>query len=134
MRALCRVLQYREDALGGVDQEGNEASPSELCELLGRVCLRHIIPQVEQRNLQYIYRHGSLAIVYLLRRRRYDDNYLPPDDPIAEETKAVFREVISGIPNGRIKKVGGFVDLLKVTQQMINYIDRKGRGRLVAIT
>ncbi len=134
MRALCRLLQYRDDALGGANDDGHPATPSELCELLTRACLRHIAPQVASGNLQYIYRHGSLAIVYLLRRRRYDDSYLPPDHPIAEETKTVFREVIAGLREGRMKKVGGFVDLMAVTQQMIDYIDRKGRGRLVAIT
>ncbi len=122
MRAMARVLQYREDAL--------EEVPSRVCDRLTRACHRVLAAEVRSGNAKYKFRHASLCIVYLLRRRRYDDGFMKPNEPLAEEVKATFDRAVGRFSKGSMEAVGGFVDLSRVMRTLIDYIDRRGRGRL----
>lgn len=122
LRALSRVLQYREDALMDVD--------SEACNRLMDSCTTVLQKQVEQANAQYLFRHASISIVYLLRRRRYDESFLAPSEARAMQIKSLFTETIRKFERREMTAVGGFVDLRVVAQRLIDYIDRRGQGRL----
>lgn len=122
MRAIARVLQYREDAL--------EEVPSIVCDRLTVACHRVLAAEVRSGSAKYKFRHASLCIVYLLRRRRYDDGFMNPEEPLAEDVKSTFDQAIGKFKRGRMEAVGGFVDLPRVMRTLIDYIDRRGRGRL----
>ncbi len=123
MRAMCRILQYRDKAAS--------VTASQTCAALSECCLRYLRQQVSEGKAKFLYRHASLCIVYLLRRRRWDDGYLDPGSPLAKQIKSTFREAITRFQSDRLVAIEGFVNLPHVTQMMIDYIDRKGKGRLV---
>ncbi len=125
MRAMCRILQYRDRATENLD--------SALCTTLSQQCLAFMNAQVADGAAKYLYRHASLCIVYLLRRRRFDDSYMDPESQLARQIKQTFRKAIREFRAGHLRAIGGFVDLPHVTQMMIDYIDRRGRGRLVGL-
>jgi hypothetical protein len=122
LRAMSRILQYRENAM--------ERISSTQAEDLVRIGKAALEEQIAERSLKYIYRHGSLCIVYALRRRRYDDAFLPPASRLAMDVKRQFERVIELDAEGRLDLIGGFVDVRVVTQKLIDYIDRRGRGTL----
>jgi hypothetical protein len=122
LKAISRVLQYREDALQNVD--------SNTCNDLIDSCTSVLAEQVHKSNAQYVFRHASLSIVYLLRRRRYDESFLAPDEKRAIVIKGLFNETIQKFKRREMRVIGGFVDLSVVTQRLIDYIDRRGQGRL----
>ncbi len=126
MRAMCRILQYRDWAA--------ERLESDLCIDLSRQCLVFMRAQVADGAARYLYRHASLCIVYILRRRRFDDSYMDPESQLAKQIKQTFRAAIREFKARRLRAIGGFVDLPHVTQMMIDYIDRRGRGRLVGLS
>ena len=82
-------------------------------------------------NANYIFRNTGLIIVYLLRRRSFDDNYMDPESQIAKKTKTAFNSAIRDSQAGRLRLIGGMVDLAQQLQLMIDYIDRRGRGQLL---
>jgi len=123
IRALCRILQYREDAAREFDRD--------LCSGLTKHCLNVMKREIDARKADFLYRHASLCLVYLLRYRRYENDYLEPESKLAEAVKCCFREAIRLFQEEEIDPLGGIVDIVKLTQMMIDYIDRKGRGRLV---
>lgn len=123
MRALYRMLCYR--------QEAAEVIPSAICEQIAGACFERIREQVEQdRQASIIYRHGSMCIAYLLRRRRFDDGYMNPEGKLACGIKAFLKKTIQGMESRQIDCLGGFVDLPLVTRRIIDYIDRRGKGRI----
>ena len=123
---MCRIMMYREDALKLV--------PSELCEEIANHCFKLIKDQiVREKRAKYIYRHGALCIAYLLRRRRYDDGYMCPKSEWACAIKTFLDYAIRGMESGQITIIGGFVSLPRVTQIIIEYIDRRGRDRIQLI-
>ena len=81
-----------------------------------------------------IYRHGSLVIVYMLRKRRYSDGFFDPKSPTATSIKSDFDRVLKYNKHGSLQKIDGFVNLEKVTKTLIDYINREGRGWLSELT
>ena len=103
------------------------------CEDIAAQCFKLIKKQIDKdRKANFIYRHGSLCIAYLLRRRRFDPTYMDPEKEFACRVKSFLNKTIEDMkPNGPIDVMSGFVDLSRVTEIIIEYIDRKGRGRLI---
>ena len=125
LRAMARILQYREDAL--------EEFESESAEYLVEQCHEILRKELSADSAKYIYRHSSLCIVYFLRRRRYDSLFLDPQGELGLSIKRTFSRAIELFDENRLDTVGGFVSLPGVTRMMIDYIDRKGRGRLESV-
>ena len=181
LRALARILQYREDATSKIPSP-IAIEITDNCCWIARQELDFVLSG-NQTKLAQIYRHASLCIVFMLRRRKYDPAFLPPDETLALEVKALFARVLSGIDAEECKNLirseprylalfaqalcelspedcrdsmssdserqvllnkvttrldaakqveamGGFVDPVHVTKLMIDYIDKRGRGRL----
>jgi len=124
IRALCRLLMYRADAL--------ESTSSAKCDELTEILLYHVNAAVKCGTFQYIYRHASLSIAYSLRRRRYDPDYLDPSGTMGCKTKEAFHRAIEQLKRPGVQQLGGFHDLEVVTNRILDYINRKGRGRLLA--
>ncbi|MBE7508243.1 MAG: hypothetical protein HS101_18430 [Planctomycetia bacterium] len=125
MRALCRILQYREKAADEI--------PSTTCAAISEKCLGYLEQQLDEGSARYLYRHAGLSIVYLLRRRRRDDSYMAPESNLAKRIKETLWRAIRQFNSGQLTAVAGFVNLPHVTELMIKYVDRKGKGRLVGL-
>ncbi len=79
----------------------------------------------------YPFRWSSLIVVYMLRRRMFDLDFLDPERELATKAKELFRTAIDRYKQRRLRPLGGSVDLPAALQQMINYIDRKGSGDIL---
>jgi hypothetical protein len=123
LRALSQLLQYRGDATA--------ETHSSTCEQLTVEMLTLFDTELKKGKGNYIFRYTSLAIVYLLRRRAYDDDYLAPESPTAIAAKDAFARAIQLRRQHRFRLMGGSVDLGAALQNMIDYIDRRGRGDIL---
>ena len=92
LKALARILQYRDDASQDVD--------SDECRRITEYCLEVMTEQIDNGRAAHLYRNASLCIVYLLGRRHYDPNYLGPDERTTSRTKEVCRRAIRGYKLG----------------------------------
>lgn len=124
LKALCQLLRYREDA--------TELMDSALCARLTWFSYKVAQKQVtHQGSAAFKYRYGVLSVAHLLRRRRHDDGFLDPESPEAETIKAFMEATRKKLLRGTLRGTGGVVDPAKATKQIVDYIDRRGRGRLV---
>lgn len=126
LRALARILQYREDA--------TEYMEDGVCYALLDSAHRSMQDQLRKSQAKFIYRHASLCVAYLLRRRRYSAGFLDPQSDRAQAIKRTMQKAAEGLRVGQISTIGGFVDLPAVTELIIDYIDRRGKGRIVLLT
>ena len=126
LRALARILQYRAAA--------TERMKDETCGILLDLAHDAMKKQLRHYEAKYIYRHASLCIAYLLRRRRYSASFLDPVCTRATDLKETLKWAATGLRSRRIQSIGGFVDLAAVTELIIDYIDRRGKGRIVLLT
>jgi hypothetical protein len=78
-----------------------------------------------------LFRTVCMAMVYMLRRRAFDDDFLPPESDDAEWIKAEFRDAKLDVRAGRLSLMGGAVDLQEQLQLIIDYIDKQGKGQLL---
>lgn len=124
LKALSELLRYRETATQEIS--------SQLCLDLSRHALAVFEAQRQARNLHFLFRNSALIIVYLLRRRAWDDDYLDPESTLALEIKNAFNVAIDDIAQGRAETFqGGTVDIRAALRRMIDYIDRHGSGRIL---
>jgi hypothetical protein len=85
-------------------------------------------------NLNLHFRYLTLCVAFLLRRRIFDDTFVPPSSKLAAMVKQTCLNVIQGYENGTIHVMGGAVDLPAVMRQLIKYVDREGQGAFVLAT
>jgi hypothetical protein len=123
LKAISEILRYRGHATRAIDNA--------LAHFLIEKALATFVAQRESNNGKYLFRNSCLIIVYLLRRRAYDDGFFPPEDPLAERVKNEFRVAIEAYQNHTLTLIGGSVDLAAALQTMIDYIDRRGRGSIL---
>lgn len=122
LKAMAEILRYREDASRNIDTLVCERLISGLCSVFEQ--------QLTQRNTQILFRNSALCIVYLLRRRAYDDAFLSPEAKLTQRVKNLFSEAIEMIRSGSTRTIGGSINLDRALQTMIDYIDRKGPALL----
>ncbi len=123
LKAMCEILRYRIDATRDIGSLTAESITRRVLEVFENERIKG--------NGQYKFRHSCLVIVYLLRRRCYEDGYLEPSSDLAQETKSAFRRAIDAHRKGRLSLVQGAVDLTQALKIMIDYIDRKGHGTIL---
>ncbi len=123
LKAISQVLRYRTDATQSID--------SRKCERVIQSCLGIFERGMDRGGGGYPFRWASLIIVYMLRRRMFDFDFLDPQQDIAIEAKELFRTAIQRHQQRLLRPMGGSVDLPAALQQMINYIDRKGSGDIL---
>lgn len=124
MRALCQMLRYREEATAEAD--------SQICDELAWFCYQVARGQIEaKQEAAYLYRYGTLCIAFMLRRRRYDESFMDPQGDRCRVIKGFLSEVADGLDAGDIHKIDGVVDPADVTRKIIDYIDKRGTGRII---
>lgn len=123
LKAVSQILRYRTDATREIE--------SRKCEQVIATCLRIFEQGMERGGGGYPFRWSSLIIVYMLRRRMFDLDFLDPDKELAASAKELFRTAIERHKQRRLRPLGGSVDLPAALQQMIDYIDRKGAGDIL---
>jgi len=124
LRAFSELVKFREAAL--------EHVPSKLClEVTGHLLSIFDSTFTSKRMLSpIIFRHSCVGVVYLLRRRAYDNGYLSPDSCLAKGGKLLFKKALDLAERGVIHLPGGMVNLRAELPKLIDYIDRKGRGSI----
>ncbi|GEM_PF-1775880 len=124
LKAVSQILRYRFNATQSLTDD-------EAYKII-EICLK--IFEHEMRNTSgrtFAFRWASLIIVYLLRRRMYSSEFLPPDGELAVRAKQLFEEAIERYNQRKLRPIGGSVDTPAAIRQMINYIDKKGVGPLL---
>lgn len=123
LKAVSQILRYRTDATAEL--------PSEVCAEVIEACLRHFERGVKTGGKTFAFRWSSLIIVYMLRRRMFDPEFLEPAGDLATKAKAAFNDAIRRCRNRQLRPMAGTVDLPKALEQMIAYIDRQGSGDIL---
>jgi hypothetical protein len=124
LKAVSQVFSYRVEAT-------RDLSDDDAYRII-RACLTIFKREMDTRaGKSFAFRWSSVIIVYLLRRRIFQSDFLPPDSPLAMETKVLFSEAIERYRQRKLKPISGSVDTAAAIKQMIDYIDRKGVGPLV---
>lgn len=126
LKSLAAALCYRPDA--------TKELASDRCLAIMETCLAQVTEQLNQRSGAYIFRYAALVIVFMLRRRAFDNAFLSPESDLAERIKNTFRHIIDANKAGRFRVIGGAVDVPRALQQMIDYIDRRGMGSILLAT
>jgi len=122
LKAFAEILRYREEATRDISSE----DCAQLTQLI------RIVFQAEhsKRNYQRLFRNSALCIVFLLRRRSIDTDYLPIGSDLHQLLRKTFIEARDTSRRERV--MGGAINLPNVLQTMIDYIDRKGPPLLAA--
>jgi hypothetical protein len=122
-RALSEILRFRGNAI-------QMLSPDQ-CYSLIRLAGKAFKEDRLSGHCSERFRLACLVIVYTLRRRAFDDNFLDPESDLAEGIKNEFRQARVDARAGRLRLMGGSIDLSQQLQLIIDYVDRKGRGQLL---
>ncbi|MFN9714989.1 MAG: hypothetical protein ACK57G_14455, partial [Planctomycetota bacterium] len=122
-KALAELLRFRGDATQLISSE----NCNEIIERAGEIFHRERI----QGTGKHLFRTACMVIVYTLRRRAFDDTFLPPESDVAAWIKSEFRRARADAKSGRLRLMGGAVDLPAQLQLIIDYVDRKGKGQLL---
>ncbi len=123
LKAFAEMLRYREDATQDIT--------SRLCEELTERILVIFREEHAKRSFKFLFRNSCLCIVYLLRRRAYDDDYLALGSPLHAVVRSAFIRARDDMAK---KGIGGAIKLDRALQTMIDFIDCKGPPLLAAGT
>ncbi|MDB4614727.1 hypothetical protein OAH18_03450 [bacterium] len=126
IRTVAELASYRADALEQVESQ-------QINDLYDAIS-HEFHEYAESISLQIHFRYLTLCVAFLLRRRIYDDSFVPPDGQLAQRVKSTCLRVIQNHAAGRTHILGGSVDLPSVMRQLIEYVDREGRGAFVLAT
>ena len=122
-RALSEILRFRGSALQYV-------SSTECMQVLNKAGQVFEYQRARGEGGE-TFRLACLVIVYTLRRRAFDDSFLDPNCELAEKLKGSFRQARLDAKEGRLKLIGGSVNLFEQMQLIIDYVDRRGKGQLL---
>ena len=123
MKAVSQILRYRANA--------TEEISGDLADLVFEKSTSIFERELENGGRSFNFRWSSLVIVFLLRRRMFDPEFADPNGTLALKAKDLFQNAISECRSGRVRPIGGSVDVPAALQQMIDYIDKKGRGDIL---
>jgi hypothetical protein len=116
LKAFGEMLRYRED--------GTRDIPTARCSELTRYLLQVLESELRAGNAKFLFRNSCLCIVFLLRRRAFDEDYLRPGSIAYEEVSGAFKAAIEGF--GNLQVIGGAFAPKKILKVLLQYLDRKG--------
>ncbi len=116
LKAFAEILRYRDEATRDMKNQ--------LCEELTQRISETFKAENARRNFQMLFRNSCLCIVYLLRRRAFDDGYLAIGSQLQESIRLAFIDARDDLKRSR--GIGGAINLPNLLQTMIDYVDRKG--------
>lgn len=161
IKALWRILRYRSDAcdfltdetcfkligstgLGTEFHNAGESDESRTPHVYDEVLsgasghgLLHVLNKEYEKKLRRNKRMGWIAnysccgILWLLRRRMYKSNFLPPNCLQAIMAKKLAKKILSDLKNRKIKAVKAKYSNTHLLEEFIKYIDQQG-GQLPA--
>jgi len=131
LRAIAQMCRYRSDALA--------SAPSRQCEELMKALHQTIESKYSEaihewrqtkrsQRLAIIFRESCRSVLFVLRRRRYDESFLDPTRGLAKGLKETFAKVVTGIEQGKMEFMTGQVNQADTFNQISLYIDWKGSG------
>lgn len=123
LKAASELLRFRPNA--------TQQMTSELCQDLVKLACDIFESERRRGSGKELFRLVCLVIVYTLRRRAFDDGFLDPASSLAIRIKNEFRKARIDAGEGRLRLMGGSVDLSQQLQLIIDYIDRQGKGQLL---
>jgi hypothetical protein len=123
LKAASELLRFRANA--------TKLMPSDLCLSLMKIACDIFERERQRGRGNELFRHVCLVIVYTLRRRAFDDNFLDPESDLAIRIKGEFRKALVDAKERRLRLMGGSVDLAQQLQLIIDYVDRQGKGQLL---
>ncbi|MCC9601024.1 hypothetical protein LOC67_10750 [Stieleria sp. JC731] len=134
MQALGRLLSQRQDAMS--ELRSQDAT------LLVQECINVFDDEIKKDNLAWLFEHSGLVVVYALRYRIYEQDFLDPDSALALRAKKTFAVAIEKLMERRDRRwrygqSGNFVSqarakrLLAALKQLIDYIDKRGEGDIL---
>jgi len=123
LKAVSQILRYRHNA--------SENLNADLAQKIFKRCTLEFEQELGKGGRSLRFRWSSLIIVYILRRRMYDSSFIDPDGHSAVSAKKLFEKAIEDCNSGRVRPLGGSVNVPAALRQMIEYIDKKGRGDIL---
>jgi hypothetical protein len=131
MQAIARLISQREDALSLLSEDHAYQLLTE--------CLKVFKHELESSNLHWLFEHSGLVVVYTLRYRTVNTNFLSPETELALKAKQLFglaiEKLTERLPQRRqLTMLGSNLSptrierLVGAIQQLIDYIDKKGEG------
>lgn len=118
LKAFAEMLRYRDDATRDI--------PSPCCERLVLGALDIFVDELQKKSAKYLFRYSCLCVVFLLRRRAYDTDFLPPNSELAVQAKDHFQTAIDLYDQNRLQTIGGTIRLDQALEAIKRYIDKKG--------
>lgn len=122
-KALAELLRFR----GSATQFLDSADCMKLLKYSGAI----FHTERKRGTGKQLFRTVCMAMVYMLRRRAFDDEFLPPESESAEWIKEEFRRAKRDVKAGKLSLMGGSVDLQEQLQLIIDYVDCRGKGQLL---
>ena len=122
-KALAELLRFRGDA--------TQLVSSDDCTEIIRGAAQVFHQERVRQSGKMSFRAACMVIVYTLRRRAFDDTFLPPESELASWVKEEFRQARADSKSRKLRLMGGAVDLPAQLQLIIDYVDRKGKGQLL---
>ena len=144
LRALAQLFRYREDALQDV--------PDKTCVCLAEFLRSFIEDRYREAAIKYRrtgqretlainFREACRIILFLLRRRIYSDAVLDPipqdsssEDAmflLASDITGSFQKIERAVRRREMDFMTGAVDQIQVFKNLVNYINKQGRGVVV---
>lgn len=121
--ALAELLRFRGDATQLISSD----DCNEIIRAAGEIFHQERI----RGSGGMFFRTACMVIVYALRRRAFDDTFLPPESELAIWIKEEFRLARADSKSRKLHLMGGSVNLPAQLQLIIDYVDRKGKGQLL---
>jgi hypothetical protein len=146
IKAIGQILRFREEITRELD--------SKLGQSLAYYLRRRFVTELEKGSGGQVFKNVAACIVYLLRRRAFDDSFLASTETLARNLKSEFARAYFSSDmldprsdltdrmrrdfpdiDRRSKELrrkltvqGGAFDTQLALVQLIDYIDRKGEG------
>ena len=87
IRTIAELVTYRDDALRLVDSDT-------LRRIYDLISAKFFSQAQDKPRLNLDFRYLTLCVVFLLRRRIFDDSFLPPEDELSVRVKTACLRVI----------------------------------------
>ncbi len=100
LKPISQVLRYRVDATEAITQD-------EANDVISKCLAIFRNEMANSAGRSFAFRWSSLIIVYMLRRRCYDTEFLPPESDLAVKAKGLFTEAIQRYEQKRLRQSAG---------------------------
>lgn len=131
IRAIAQMCRYRVDALASLSSDQCERLLIVLHQSIEAKYMEaseHWRQHKRPKRLAFIFRESCRSVLFVLRRRRYDESFLNPSGPIAQGLKEVFRKIDRDTKLEKMEFMTGQVNQADTFNQISKHIDWKGSG------